>query len=55
MRKVLSFSAFLVVGLFIAQYLPAWSGSDYGTVKTVSNVFKVILEDFYNHFISKQF
>ena len=29
MRKVLSFSAFLVVGLFIAQYLPAWSGSDY--------------------------
>ena len=23
MRKVLSFSAFLVVGLFIAQYLPA--------------------------------
>ena len=38
MRKVLSFSAFLVVGLFIAQYLPAWSGSDYGTVKTVSNV-----------------
>ena len=27
MRKVLSFSAFLVVGLFIAQYLPAWSGS----------------------------
>ena len=38
MRKVLSFSAFLVVGLFIAQYLPAWSGSDYSTVKTVSNV-----------------
>lgn len=38
MRKVLSFSAFLLVGLFIAQYLPAWSGSDYGTVKTVSNV-----------------
>ena len=38
MRKVLLFSAFLVVGLFIAQYLPAWSGSDYGTVKTVSNV-----------------
>ena len=32
MRKVLSFSAFLVVGLFIAQYLPAWSGSDYSTV-----------------------
>ena len=43
MRKVLLFSAFLVVGLFMAQYLPAWSGSDYGTVKTVSNVVVVYL------------
>ena len=46
MRKVLSFSAFLVVGLFIAQYLPAWSGSDYGTVKTVSNVLLYICRGF---------
>ena len=39
MRKVLSFSAFLMVGLIVSQYLPVWAGGNYGTVKTVSNVF----------------
>lgn len=38
MRKVLSFSAFLVVGLFVSQYLPVWAGGNYDAVKTVSNV-----------------
>ena len=39
MRKVLSFSAFLMLGLVVSQY-PAVHGqeSGYGTVKTVSNV-----------------
>ena len=31
MRKSSIVFGLLVVGLFIAQYLPAWSGSDYGT------------------------
>ena len=38
MRKVLSFSAFLMVGLFVSQYLPVWAGGNYDTVKAVSNV-----------------
>ena len=55
MRKVLSFSAFLVVGLFIAQYLPAWSGSDYGTVKTVSNVLLYICLGFIMINVGREF
>lgn len=38
MRKVLSFSAFLMVGLLVSQYLPLWAGGNYDAVKTVSNV-----------------
>lgn len=38
MRKVLSFSAFLMVGLLVSQYLPLWAGGSYDAVKTVSNV-----------------
>ena len=55
MRKVLSFSAFLVVGLFIAQYLPAWSGSDYSTVKTVSNVLLYICLGFIMINVGREF
>ncbi len=55
MRKVLSFSAFLVVGLFVAQYLPAWSGSDYGTVKTVSNVLLYICLGFIMINVGREF
>ena len=55
MRKVLSFSAFLVVGLFIAQYLPAWSGSDYGMVKTVSNVLLYICLGFIMINVGREF
>ena len=55
MRKVLSFSAFLVVGLFMAQYLPAWSGSDYGTVKTVSNVLLYICLGFIMINVGREF
>ncbi len=38
MRKVLSFSAFLLVGLIVSQYLPLWAGGNYDAVKSVSNV-----------------
>lgn len=38
MRKVLSFSGFLLLGLVISQFLPAWAGGGYGAVKSVSNV-----------------
>lgn len=38
MKKVLSFSAFLMVGLFFSQYLPLWAGEGYGTIQSVSNV-----------------
>ena len=55
MRKVLSFSAFLVVGLFVDQYLPAWSGSDYGTVKTVSNVLLYICLGFIMINVGREF
>lgn len=37
MRKVLLFSVFLMVGLFVSQYLPVWAGGNYDTVKAVSN------------------
>lgn len=38
MRKVLSFSVFLMVGLVLSQYLPVWAGTNYDAVKTASNV-----------------
>lgn len=38
MRKVLSFSVFLMVGLVLSQYLPVWAGANYDAVKAVSNV-----------------
>ncbi|MCD8094093.1 MAG: cation:proton antiporter [Bacteroides sp.] len=38
MRKVLSFSVFLMVGLVLSQYLPVWAGASYDAVKAASNV-----------------
>lgn len=38
MRKVLSFSAFLMAGLMLSQYLPMWAGESFDAVKSVSNV-----------------
>lgn len=38
MRKVLSFSAFLMVGLVISQFLPVWAGEGYGATKSVASV-----------------
>lgn len=38
MKKVLLFSAFLMVGLLVSQYLPLWAGENYDAVKSLSNV-----------------
>ncbi len=38
MRKVLSFSGFLMLGLVLSQYLPVIAGEGYGNVKTLSNI-----------------
>ncbi|MEG1563274.1 MAG: sodium:proton antiporter [Bacteroides sp.] len=38
MRKVLSFSAFLIVGLILSQFLPSLAGTVYGNVKTVATI-----------------
>ena len=38
MRKVLSFSVFLIIGLFLSQFLPVLAGSGYGAVKAVANM-----------------
>ena len=38
MRKVLSFSGFLMLGLVISQFLPMIAGEGYGAVKVLSNI-----------------
>ena len=38
MRKVLSFSAFLIIGLLLSQFLPSLAGEGYAAVKTVSSI-----------------
>lgn len=55
MRKVLSFSAFLMVGLWVSQYLPVWSGGEYGTVKAVSNVFLYVCLGFIMINVGREF
>ena len=55
MRKVLSFSAFLMVGLIVSQYLPVWAGGNYGTVKTVSNVFLYVCLGFIMINVGREF
>lgn len=47
MRKVLSFSAFLIIGLLLSQYLPLLAGEGYATVKIVSNILLLHLPEFY--------
>ena len=46
MRKVLSFSAFLIIGLLLSQYLPLLAGEGYATVKIVSNILLYICLSF---------
>ena len=38
MRKVLSLSVFLIIGLLLSQFLPSLAGEGYAAVKTVSSI-----------------
>lgn len=55
MRKVLSFSAFLIIGLFVSQFLPAMAGAEYSTVKTVSNILLYICLSFIMINVGREF
>ncbi len=55
MRKVLSFSAFLMVGLLVSQYLPLWAGGNYDTVKSVSNVLLYVCLSFIMINVGREF
>lgn len=55
MRKVLSFSAFLMVGLFVSQYLPLWAGGSYDAVKTASNVLLYVCLSFIMINVGREF
>ena len=48
MRKVLSFSAFLMIGLFAVPISRlCWRAEDYDAVKTVSECIALYLPEFY--------
>ena len=55
MRKVLSFSAFLMAGLFVSQYLPVWAGGNYNAVKVVSNVLLYVCLSFIMINVGREF
>ena len=55
MRKVLSFSAFLMAGLFVSQYLPVWAGGNYNSVKAVSNVLLYVCLSFIMINVGREF
>jgi Kef-type K+ transport system membrane component KefB len=55
MRKVLSFSAFLMAGLFVSQYLPVWAGGNYNAVKAVSNVLLYVCLSFIMINVGREF
>src|SRR3712207_3587591 len=55
MRKVLSFSGFMMLGLIISQFLPAMAGEDYGTVKSVLNVLLYVCLSFIMINVGREF
>lgn len=55
MRKVLSFSAFLMVGLFVSQYLPVWAGGNYDAVKSASNILLYVCLSFIMINVGREF
>ena len=55
MRKVLSFSAFLMAGLFVSQDLPVWAGGNYNAVKAVSNVLLYVCLSFIMINVGREF
>ena len=55
MRKVLSFSGFLILGLVISQFLPMLAGNGYGTVKLVANVLLYVCLSFIMINVGREF
>lgn len=55
MRKVLSFSVFLMMGLLLSQFLPAMVGEDYGTVKTIANILLYVCLSFIMINVGREF
>ena len=55
MRKVLSFSVFLIIGLFLSQFLSVLAGSGYGAVKTVANILLYICLGFIMINVGREF
>lgn len=55
MRKVLSFSVFLIIGLLLSQFLPVLAGSGYGAVKTISNILLYICLGFIMINVGREF
>ena len=55
MRKVLSFSVCLIIGLFLSQFLPVLAGSGYGAVKTVANILLYICLGFIMINVGREF
>ena len=55
MRKVLSFSAFLMIGLVLSQYLPAIAGAEYSTVKNASNILLYVCLSFIMINVGREF
>ena len=55
MRKVLSFSAFLMMGLLVSQVLPGAVGEGYTTIKSVSDVLLYICLSFIMINVGREF
>ena len=55
MRKVLSFSGFLMLGLVISQFLPMIAGEGYGTVKVLSNILLYVCLSFIMINVGREF
>ena len=55
MRKVLSFSGFLMLGLIVSQFLPVMAGDGYGAVKSISNVLLYVCLSFIMINVGREF
>jgi hypothetical protein len=55
MRKVLSFSGFLMLGLVVSQFLPVIAGEGYGTVKSISNILLYVCLSFIMINVGREF
>lgn len=55
MRKVLSFSGFLILGLILSQFLPIVAGQGYGAIKISSNVLLYVCLSFIMIHVGREF